>query len=377
MTLYTPKRADQILDELRADIVDRAGFEIDFSQDEALGLLTAAIASVLADQDGRLGILAANTDPETAVDDGLDNLARITGVERKAATRSRYTVRAVSSDTTRILAAGSILEGGGTDDLQRWSVVADTSITTAETQVVIEAADAGPITLPSSGTTDLRKVTPAPNITVNYDPTDGDSFTIGNARQTDGELRVARRSRLASPASASEPGILSAVFAAGSWVEAVAVTESTSGITVRIVPEPVGNDRKIAVASAIFKAKAFGVATLGTVSVTVTNPDGVTTHTVRYSVGTTQAVAVAVAGLSVATGFAVDDVKAEITSSIRDLFSNLTVGDPVYFVKASAAFGRVPGVIGGSLTLDGGASDVSPSVGTTLLILSGDAVTFS
>jgi len=102
---------------------------------------------------------------------------------RRDAVASRYTFRVTATTGTVTYPEGWVVQGGGADGAARWRVVSATSVTTTPTQVVFEATTDGPIAMDSGAPTTLAIVTPITGIaSVEYDPTDGDAFSLAACR---------------------------------------------------------------------------------------------------------------------------------------------------------------------------------------------------
>lgn len=373
---FAARRLDEWLDRIRGYIVAEVGFEIDFSRDEVLGILTLAVADALSEASADDQGIVDGFDPDTATKVVLSKLSKIVGVERRLPSRSRYTFRAVSSDVARVYPARSILEGGGDDGRARWIVVDDTVIGLTPTALVVEARDEGPITMPEGGPTTLRKITTIPNVSVGYDPGDGDAFSVGRLAESDPELRVRRRQSIGVSGKTSHAGLRAALRALP-WNRAATVTSPSAGrIAVVVSPAPADASQRAALASTIFEGTAYGIRWNGTETETVSKPDG-TSDVVAWYEATTQAVAVVISGLTFASGVDEDEARRALSDEIVARFSVLDRGQSFRYLRAIGALDVVSGITGGSITLDGGTVDVSPADSTTLLVIDGDEPVFA
>lgn len=161
------------------------------------------------------------------------------------------------------------------------------------------------------------------------------------------------------------------------WVRACTITSPAAGrIEVVVSPAPADATQRAELAEAIFSRTAYGIRWDGTDSEVVEKPDG-TTDTVKWSYASTQAVTVVVSGLTFATGVDPDEARAALTAEIIARFADLKRGETLRFLRMIGALDVIAGITGGSVTLDGGTSDVVPVSSTTLLVLDGDEPTFA
>jgi len=333
------------------------------------GALTEALGTITYDLEAGQKVVDDSLSPDTASGVQLDRIFAGRPA-RRAATQSRYTFRCQATSGSISYPAGSVVEGGGDDGRARWQVVATTTVTTSETQVVFEALDAGPVTMDSGSPTTLTVITPVSGLaSVAYDPSDGDSFTAGRDRESDTAYRVRARRLRRSESGPTYPGLSRALLDL-SWVSAVSVQQATTWeLSIGIVPAPVGADQEDELAQAILANAAFPVPFSGSSSLSVDLPDG-GSYTIKYTAGTTQAVTVA-ATIRLAAGLALADVQAVVIEAIDGVFAGLDVGDTLFYGDVYCAIMDVGGVTGiTTLTLDGGTSDVTTAA-TTLLAVDG------
>ena len=358
---YVPDDAGTWAERAR-DYLRGRGLDLDFTRTHEEGW-TATIGLLASDLDEGAALVAVR-DPQRLYGGRLDAWAAERDLYRKAATQSRYTLRATSSDGTITYPAGSVIEGGGSTGRSRWTVVADTSAGTSETDVVFEAVDTGPSTA-LTGATTFRIVTPVDGLsTVTYDPADGGTFSVGVAREKDPALR-ARGRRSANPNS------LRTKLLALDWVTAASTPRTSPGVLqVTVVPAPVGDDQLAELVDLVGDTLKGGVATYDTGadgSGTYTLDDGVSTDTIYYFAGSTESVAV-VATVTPKAGFSQADIEADRDAAIDAVFAALDVGETLEYLAIFCAVAEVEGVATLALTLDGSASDASPSLSTNLLV---------
>lgn len=295
---------------------------------------------------------------------------------RRAATPSRYTFRAVASSGSVSYPAGYVVQGGGADGTARWAVVTTTTVTTTPTQVVFEAIADGPTAMDSGAPTVLAIVTPITGIaSVEYDPTDGDAFTLGRDRETDGQYRARGLSIRGAAAGTTYPGLRARILGL-SWVQAVALARPSVGVArFTVFPAPVGADQIAELGEAIVYGMAWGLVSDSTgspSSTVVTLPDGDGTITAYWLVGSDDPVPVAVQ--VVLLGVTLADVETAIQEAIRGVVAALNVGSILRIAALYVQIASVPGVVGiAALTIDGVAADYTP-LSTNLVTLSADPV---
>ena len=295
---------------------------------------------------------------------------------RRDAVASRYTFRVVATSGTVTYPAGWVVQGGGADGAARWRVVSATSVTTTPTQVVFEATTDGPIAMDSGAPTTLAIVTPITGIaSVEYDPTDGDAFSLGRDRETDGQYRARGLSVRGAAAGTTYTGLRARILSLP-WVLAVALARPSVGVArITVFPAPVGADQIAALGEAIVFGLAWGLISdsAGSPSSTVvTLPDGDGTDTAYWLVGNDDPVLVAVT--VVLDGVTLADVETAIQEAIRGVVAALNVGSILRIAQLYVQIASVPGVVGiAALTIDALASDYTP-LSTDLVTLSGDPV---
>lgn len=343
--------------------------DYDATHEAALTYMSGALAYQL---EQGLQIIADMLDPRTAPDSPvLDGYAAQVGLERRPATASAYIVRATVASGTYTLPAGTVLRGGGDDGLATWTVDADTAVTTSATLVEITCQQTGPITLPDAA---LVVVTPLPTtVSVSYAAASGDAYTVGRDRETGALLRVRRARSLVAVPSCSRTGIRAALLALD-WVQAATVTRHASGVLRVYVYPPAATAAQRQEAVDAIGLRLGAARTLGSVggdpaaddSGTYTEADGSST-TIAWYEGGDQTVTV-VATLTLSTGWTVAVVRPAVVAAVEAAFAALDIGGTIRYTAVYCAVAAVEGVIGLTLTLNGGTSDVTPATSTDYLI---------
>lgn len=342
------------------DQLDSAiGYALDYGS-TLEGDWTATVGEIAWTADQGYQIAIDTLDPRTARGAALDR-AVAPYVYRQPATQSRYTVEVVDD---ALVPTGTLFRDAST--ATSWAVVAGGVVSTGD-ELVLEAVDTGPVALSQVDPTTLTPITALAQPTdLTYTP--GDDYTLGRDVESDSELLRRWSVSLGRPNCPTGPGIYRTLMAI-SWITAASPTRSGPGeLTIYIVPEPVGSDQRIALATAIYNCIGAADVTVGADSETITGADGRDVE-LFWTVGTTQEVDVVVT-LSV-DGVSVEDVTPAVEAAIQAAFDFLDVGDILRRISPSGVLtlvGQVAGVVGATLTLDGGGGDITPATATTLLV---------
>jgi len=371
---YTSSTAGQIADEIR-DAIDTEIGSQDYgtaSTPTIAGGWTLGLGAVLAAQEERAALLVDAVDPRTARGALLDGHADAVAITRQAATSSIYVMRGATASGVATLRAGDILQDN-TAAANLWAVVTTVTVSTVLTQITVQAQATGPIVLDTVVNTEFTPITPITNApAMSYRSSDGDPFTVGTNRETDPELRVRMtRSRAAVPAPTKD-GIRSGLLAL-TWIQAASIVRSAPHtIQAFIFPTPAtATQTQEAIDAVGFRIAAGTLTAAGTgttVSGTYTTADG-STVAITLTVPAAQTVAVVVA-LSYASGLTAAQqatARTDAEAVIVSVFSALDVGEALSYAGTYCAIFDVEGVIGLTLTLDGGTADVAPATSTTQL----------
>lgn len=321
---------------------------------------TATIGELAFSADEGFQIAIDNLDPRTATGSALDRA--VAPLLRQPASKSRYTCDVVTDVAIPVGAQFRDDEG------QTWVAVAARVAGDPTTGFIVEALEAGVYTLSQVTTTTLEPVTALPTPTdLTYTP--GDTYLVGKAVETDSELRRRWSVSLGRPNAPTGPGMYRTLLAI-TWVTAASVVRTGAGeIAVYVVPAPVGADQEAELAEAIYDCVGAAVVTTGSDSAVVEGVDGQDV-TIYWTAGTTQNVTIAVVA-TLASGVALADVEAAITSAVQGQFDVLDVGATLYRLQVLGALADVAGVLGVTLTINGSSSaNAVPSLPTDLLVLS-------
>lgn len=327
------------------------------------GAIADVVAQLRVEQDQRAAALVAAASLDEATDSALDRLAREADLERRQATRSRYTVRAVTDAAPLSIPAGVEVRGGGADGRARWLTVGGETIEADETPtpIVIEAIEAGPVAIDGSPALDI--ITPIEGL-ASVDRDGADPASVGSPQERDPQLRARVRRQRVRAGAGPYDAIRGALLAIP-WVVAVSVVRGATGgaIAITVVPAPIGDDRIAQLGAAIVASIPAGVDTEGASEIAVTLPGG-EPDDVRYEAGGTQGVTVTyTATFPVSIGQAAGEAAA--TAAVEAIGADLDVGQPLRILDLLVAI-RGAGAI--TATIDSPPADVVPSP-TGLIVL--------
>ncbi|AFC85927.1 baseplate J/gp47 family protein [Frateuria aurantia] len=312
----------EILAYLQAKMQAIYGDDIYIDPDSQDGQFIAIQALAISDANAA-AILAYNSlSPSTAQTSALSNNVKINGLTRNVASYSTVTV-------TLVGVAGTIISGGSVQDASGnlWSLPSK-------------------VTIPSSGTVDVTAtcqtegatVAAAASLTTIATPTLGwqsvsnaAAATLGDAVETDAQLRVRQANSTMAPSQGPADGIVGAISDITGVTRVKLYDNNTSaadsnGIpayTLALVVE--GGDAE-AIASAFALRKAPGVPTAGTTTQTVTTPGGSSVPINFYALGETT-ISVAI-GLKAGSGYS-SAVGELIQEAVAAWINALDIGAPV------------------------------------------------
>lgn len=367
-------------DRVRADVDGRFGVSLDYDG-TVEGALTDAQADAVwtLDQGGQA--LVDGLSPATAASAQLDLIGEAVRIRRRAATRTRYTLRAglASGATNVTIPAGTVLSFAGAGGETRWTVVEDTLVPADGDPVVVESETAGAVFLPSSGVSVLRVVTPVSGLDdAERHPADG--AQLGRSRESAVAYRI-RLQRLSSSEGGTTPGWLRRIESVG-FVRAASVTiTGTLTALVRVVPGTLTAAQQQTLVQAIFDGAppiTYDTTAPSPQTGTAVDPFG-GSHVVTWYAGVEEPVD-AEARVVLESGYTANDggpldVVPALTEAYEALFAALSPGAALRWSDYYCALADVVGVAR-VLTTDtltwlgasGGQVDVSPSAATNLLV---------
>lgn len=369
---YVAPRGADFLDLVREDFAARLDAlgtplpdDYDWERDKFLGTITAVLAARLGELAEAGQALFDSFDIANATGLALDNLSILVGVTRQAATFSQATVT-LSGDVGTVIVEGKLVEGGGADGRARWSTSEDVTIGAGGTvDVVVVAIDPGPV-VAAPGEIDAI-VTPVSG----WDSvSNAGNASVGTARESNAELRARRQASLQVVGAANINAIRANVLDVDG-VQAAVVLENDSrepavveGVSLPansfrtiVFPDTLTTAQIQAVAGAIYERGPAGIRPDGSdVVASVVGVDDFD-KTVRFDFADEVTVNVE-STITLAPGFVLADVTADVEQAVVDYFLSLAVGDAVRELALSALVATVEGVVGATFTFDGSPNDV-------------------
>jgi len=365
-----PRAADfltEIRDEYEASLIALGlPSDIDWVRDVFLGTITANMAARLGSLGSGSEALYGVFDVANATGLGLDNLALIVGVRRIEATYSQALATFTGTAGTAVL-TGDLVEGGGTDDDQRWTITEDTVIGGGGTVDVIVRATAKGAVVATTAQIDELVIVRSGLTSV----TNAAAATTGDARETDTELRKRRQESLAIGGGRNRESLRAQLTQLAAVTAAVVVDNDTliatvvdglvlepKSVSVVLYPSTLTTAQQEAVALIIYDQVADGIYINGSdIEATVTGFDSAE-KIVRWDWASPTTVNVQTT-VTLDTGYALGDVEAQIQAHVADYFATLGVGDDVRTLPMLALVATVEGVLGASMALNGGAADIA------------------
>lgn len=275
-TGFVEKPASVIADEIAA--AQRAssslGPDWDTSAESPEGQLNAVMVEALAELWEQLGVIYRARDPNGATFAALDAATALTGTNRRPATKGTVPLR-LSVAAGKTVPSGSVVSMLG-DTTNRWVTTTAAVNGTGGTlpiDVIGEAQTAG-VFAANAGTLTVIATPVAGWLSV----TNTADAEPGKAAETDPELRARRELELAQGGTSPADAVRAALLAVPGVTQAV-VIENDSDATVDGVPPHslesiVLGGTNAAVALALWKAKAGGISTHGSTTVSVLDAQG-------------------------------------------------------------------------------------------------------
>ena len=289
------------------------------------------------------------------------------GVRRLAGAKSRVpgTLTGTSGAT---IAAGVIVQGGGTDGSARWVSLESVTLTGGTAAVTWQAEEAGATNV-DAGTALI--VTPRAGLD---SATFGSPVTLGSTREDDAAYRLRGALSVGAPGAHTLGAMLAAVLAVDGVTDAFVVdnpdnaTQTIHGISlaahrtiVYVLPNPLDSTAQTAVLDAIAANFTLGIQTAAT-GVTRTEADAATgaSYTVGFDYGTELAAAV-VATLTLASGFALADAKTSLQTAIEAHVATLNMGDALRLITLCGLAAGISGINGATFTINALSQDLEPA----------------
>lgn len=390
-TGYVAPRGADLLLQIRADMESTLGVAIDWSADTVLSAITAAIANAMGTVSNGTQAIWDDFDRANAQGMQLDAIGALTGTYREAATYSTATVT-LTGTSGAIVPSGSQVQGGGTDGSARWRIGSNVTLTGGSATTTVTAVDPGMITANAGDIAVI--VTPIAGWST---VTNAASAVPGRDLESDASYRLRQVQSLQQAGSRSPNAIrgqLLSLKVNGVSVVSSCVVIDNPDANITIIggltfpPHsfapilwPVTADTAYidAIALVIFANLSPGMKCAGPAVTTpsvgvvtrVTGTDGFP-HTVKWYWAVEVQIPVT-AALTLATGYQLADVQADVEAAIVAYFAALAVGAPVYFSQLIAAIQAVDpaAILGISLLIDGVAGNYTPALTEIVLLADG------
>lgn len=370
-TGWESKDLETIEAEIKAQVLANVSPNLNLSATSVDGQTIGASASQISQLWEAGEELYSQRDPETATGDALDQLLKLVVGPRLAATPS--TVLMTITLAAGTYPAGSLIVYPSGNPDARFSN--DEAITTAGATLTGQAfsCETEGATVINANT--LTQIAAGVGLSAPNNPA---AAATGEERETDAQYRIRWRESLAASGSCTVDAIRADLLAVTNVLDARVVENTTdavvNGIASRGIGAYVRGGTDADVAAAIWEAKAAGIETSGTTSVSHTDNQG-TIQTVRFT-RVAEVPLYAAATVKVITGQYPDHEFHTVEGAIHragqkwnavdlwdgDVDGSWGSGEDILINKIRAAIMRVHGVVDiTSLTID----TVSPAVGTS------------
>lgn len=342
-TGFVRKPIEDILEELATDQKTALGSDFDVSTSSPAGQINGIVATQLDELWEVAEAVYNSIDPDGAIGDALSSLSALSATVRQAATKSTVTAT-VNLDAGKTLAAGAVASVSGNPTARFVTTVAVTNGAgvAADVSVAMEAETAG-IVIANAGTLTVIESAQSGWNSV----TNAADATIGEAAETDAELRVRRETELRRSGAAAVDAIKADV-AAVSGVTNVTVFENTTdvtdgdGVPPHAIEVVVLGGALNDIAQAVWDSRAGGIEDHGSTSGTATDTDG-NSRTVDFSRPTEVDIYIDVEVDVDADYAATGDT--DIKTALAVFGQTLSTGDDVIFTKLYQIIYAIPGVV--------------------------------
>lgn len=360
-TGYHRSTYEEILADLTANAKELFGEDIDVSDQTPLGKILSIMAYVRAKDHEDAELIYYSRFPNTANGLSLDRLCPFVGLSRNVATPAQYKVTVTGEEGT-VIPYGFLVSTES--DIEFYNTM-ETTIAEGETTctITVECTEAGTI-----GNVAASEINEIVNPEAGIDSVIGtENVSIGTDEESDYELR----NRITAAGEGGGTGNASSIRAALLKVPTVTSAyvyenETDETDSMGIPPHSLacyvagGTNYSQQIGEAIFSTKAAGIATYGSIVVSVED-DGGFSHTVKYN--TMEAVPISVEVSIVTTvEFEGESGLAKIKENITNYINGLSFGDDVILSQLYGYIYSVNGVAKVSaLTINGGTNDISIS----------------
>lgn len=338
------------------------GLNYDLSVDQPLGWLLNLTAELLGELSETLRAVYDSRLRDNAQGVQLDDIGAYAGVLRGPATSSSVTVTLTGTGGT-IIPAGSLVQGGGPDNLSLWATSEQVELVTAPgtVDVVAICTVTGPIAAPAASITTIGTA-----ITGWDTVTNAADAALGSDIETDASYRISQLTKVtAAGSNRSVAGIRAALEASDGVLSASVASndtdtlDATSGVSAHSVravlyPSSLTTTQRNAAATVLYNRVGLGTGMDGAQSATVTDLVTGVERVVSWDWAGTNSTTVALV-ITPQAGSTVASLTSAVQLAVAEVFSRLTPGDDVYGMRIVQAVALVEGVLDvTSVSLDGG-----------------------
>lgn len=305
------------------------GNDIDLTSDSQDGQWVAIQAKAAHDVMDIAGLIYNSMSPSTAIGDGLSRNVKLNGIMRKKSTHSTVDLRIVGE-------VGTIITNGSVKDANEniWLLPETVTIPTGgEILVTATAEDAGAITAEINTVNVIN--TPTRGWQTVTNPTEA---TIGQAVETDAELRRRQTISVALPSQSVLGGMESAVAAVHGVSKIRAYENDTgetdeNGIPAHSTSVVVKGGDVNEIAIAILTHKTIGSGTYGSTEITVYDKAGMPTK-IKFSRPTEKDIYIRLT-VKPLLGY-LSSYETDIKNRLIEYIDGLSIGDDIYLTKLYA-----------------------------------------
>lgn len=345
-TGFVAKTVESILADITAQQRALIAGDLDEGAEEILGQLNGTVAAKIREVWELAAAVHASFDPRSAFGQSLVARCALTGTTPRAATYGSVTLTLTVAAHTTVAAGAQAYVVGQPDNL--WTTTEDAvNDTSSPASVSVDATCAVAGRVPAGSGTITVKATPVAGWTAVTNAADA---IPGLDAETVPELRARREAELQASGSSATDALRAAV-AAVSGVVRVLVVPNDTDLAVGLRPPHsveviVQGGTNAAVAAAIWRAKAAGIATAGSSSDTILDDAGASRQ-VFFTRPSTRNVYLRVAVKRAAT-YAGDTA---VSTAVLAVGAALLMGQTVQMADIIVAAMGVAGVLNARVTL--------------------------
>jgi len=360
-TGYERQNLDAWLERLELGYKSIFGDNIDLSSDSLDGQVVGLFAGALSDLDQLGESVYKAFNPNESFGTSLEALVQLNAITKNAGTNSTVTLTVTGNQYT-VVPAGSTVKTVDTGE---------TFVT--GTEVVFDATGTDTVEATAQNTGALAAL--AGTLTVIDSPIAGwltvnnvSDAAVGEAEETDAQLRIRRAQSVAISSTNIVEGILAEILALENVVAAILLENDTNitdgnGVSPHSIKAVVQGGTDADIANAIWQNKTGGTGTVGDVTVAVTDSQG-TDHNINFSRPSDVPFYITVNTNQLANfpeGGATLIQQAIYDYFMTEALTSLSIGDDVIYSQVYVPAGSVVGHSIQSLYIDTSASPSATS----------------